>query len=283
MLCKNCGAQNADSAKFCKRCGSALTAEFNPKKGKDTFTKVIIWLIVIVVLAIIGILGYYLISSGIVDLGGIINKQNDYSVFAQEESANEETVKEEVTEKSTEKPTEEPTEEPTEPPTEKPTSAQKITADVEYETTALEDATYFTKATASSVLPNELQYNYKASNVLKDDGTCWCENSSGYGVGEWIKLELPYTQRVNGLELINGYAGTEKQYNYNSKISEVLIEFSNGQSLTVDLNVFDVSQRKSIQFINFSQSVETSYVKITIKDVVKGDCEDTCLTYVAPY
>lgn len=275
MLCKNCGATNTDSAKFCRCCGSPLTVEFKPKKEKDTFTKIIIWLIVIVVLAIIGILGYFLIAIGIVDLGGIVKDQDDYSISVQDESVSKGTIKEEATEK--------PTEKPTESPTEKPTSAQKITADVEYEITPLEDATYFTKATASSELPNELQYNYKASNVLKDDGTCWCENSSGYGVGEWIKLELPYTQRVNGLELINGYAGTEKQYNYNSKVSEVLIEFSDGQSLTVDLNVFDVSQRKSIQFINFSQPVETSYVKITIKEIVKGDCEDTCLTYVAPY
>ncbi len=283
MICKNCGAQNTDTAKFCRRCGSALIVESKPKKEKDTFTKIIIWLIVIVVLAITGILGYFLIATGIVDLGGIIKDQDDYSISVQDESVSKETIKEEVAEKPTDKPTEKPTEQPTESPTEKPTSAQKITAEIEYETAELEDATYFSKATASSVLPNELQYNYKASNVLNDDGTCWCENSSGYGVGEWIKLELPYVQRVNGLELINGYAGSEKQYNYNSKISEVLIEFSNGQSLTVDLVVFDASQRKSVQFINFSQPVETSYVKITIKDVDKGDCEDTCLTYVAPY
>lgn len=163
-------------------------------------------------------------------------------------------------------------------------ATEGITADVEYETQkTLENATYFKSASASSVLPDQAGHQYSASNVLKNDGTCWCEDDSEYGEGEWIKLDLPAVQKLSGLHIINGYAGTEKQYDYNSKITEVRLEFSNGSSTTVSLNVFPTSQRKTVQNIKFNQPIETDYVKITIVSVSKGECKDTCLTFVEPY
>ena len=85
------------------------------------------------------------------------------------------------------------------------------------------------------------------------------------------------------MRIVNGYAGTEKQYDYNSKISEIRLDFSDGSSTNVNLKVFGTSERKSIQNISLSQPIETEYVKITIVSVTKGDCEDTCLTFVEPY
>ena len=167
-----------------------------------------------------------------------------------------------------------------------PTKAQEaIGAQVEYETRKVEvqNATYFKSASASSVLADQAGHNYKASNVLKNDGTCWCEDASGYGEGEWIKLELPAVQKVSGLRIVNGYAGTEKQYDDNSKISKMTIEFSDGRSTQVSLNVFDTSDRKSIQTIRFNSPVETEYVKLTIDSATKADCKDTCLTFVEPF
>lgn len=167
-----------------------------------------------------------------------------------------------------------------------PTNApEAIGAQVEYETRKLEvqNATYFKSASASSVLPDQAGHNYKASNVLKDDGTCWCEDASDYGEDEWIKLELPALQKVSGLRIINGYAGTEKQYEYNSKISKMTIEFSDGRSTQVNLNVFDTADRKTVQTIRFNAPIETEYVKLTIDSVTKGDCKDTCLTFVEPF
>ena len=163
-------------------------------------------------------------------------------------------------------------------------NSDSLAAVIEYETMqALESATYFKKAFASSVLPDQDGHNYNPSNVLREDGTCWCEDASGYGEGEWIQLDLPELQRVSGLHLINGYAGTEKQYDYNSKISRLRLDFSDGNSTTVDLQVFKTSQRKTIQNITISKPVETEYVRITILSVKSGDCKDTCLTFVEPY
>ena len=161
---------------------------------------------------------------------------------------------------------------------------ESLSAQVEYETVkTIESASYFKSATASSVLPDQAGHQYSAANVLRNDGTCWCENASDYGEGEWIKLELPSLQKVSGLRIVNGYAGTEKQYDYNSKISKIRLDFSDGSSTNVNLKVFGTSERKSIQNISLSQPIETEYVKITIVSVTKGDCEDTCLTFVEPY
>ena len=161
---------------------------------------------------------------------------------------------------------------------------EALSVQVEYETVkTIESASYFKSATASSVLPDQAGHQYSAANVLRNDGTCWCENASDYGEGEWIKLDLPSLQKVSGLRIVNGYAGTEKQYDYNSKISEIRLDFSDGSSTNVNLKVFGTSERKSIQNISLSQPIETEYVKITIVSVTKGDCEDTCLTFVEPY
>lgn len=150
--------------------------------------------------------------------------------------------------------------------------------------TTLEKATYFTTATASSTLPDEGKYNYSPTNVLTKDASCWVEGAAGYGEGEWIKLELPEKQLLSGLKIINGYAaGTLKQYTRNSKITEVTIEFSNGKSITTTLEVLDDANKNTVQTIEFDEPVETSYVKLTIKGAKAGECEDTCLTYVAPY
>ena len=161
---------------------------------------------------------------------------------------------------------------------------EALSVQVEYETVkTIESASYFKSATASSVLPDQAGHQYSAANVLRNDGTCWCENASDYGEGEWIKLDLPSLQKVSGLRIVNGYAGTEKQYDYNSKISEIRLDFSDGSSTNVNLKVFGTSERKSIQNISLSQPIETEYVKITIVSVTKGDCKDTCLTFVEPY
>lgn len=161
----------------------------------------------------------------------------------------------------------------------------RIDAQVEYETRKREikSATYFKSASASSVLPNQAGHNYSASNVLSNNGACWCEGASGYGEGEWIRLELPELQKVSGLRIINGYAGSEKQYDYNSKISSATIDFSDGRSVVVSLNVFDSSDRKTVQTVRFNEPIETEFVRITINGVEPGDCEDTCLTFVEPF
>lgn len=147
---------------------------------------------------------------------------------------------------------------------------------------SVKNATYFSGASASSVLAGDGQ-SYNPENVLSKDSTCWSEGATGDGINEWIKLDLPGKQRVSGLQLINGYAGTEKQYSSNGKIKDVEIELSDGQKIIASLVVLPTADRKSVQQLTFNQPVVTDYVKIIIKDVDSAQSGDTCLTYVAPF
>ena len=148
-------------------------------------------------------------------------------------------------------------------------------------------ATAFTGATASSTLSPQEGHAYDPSNVLNDDDKCWSEDAEGYGVGEWIKLDLPARQKIYDLRIVNGYAGTEKQYNGNGKVKKIKIEFSDGQSTEVDIPVFSAAERKNITRIKLEQPVVTDFVKITILDAASGSYEsngvyDNCITYIAP-
>ena len=137
-----------------------------------------------------------------------------------------------------------------------------------------------TTASASDVLGDQAGHNYHPSNVLSNDGTCWCPKE-GSGVGEWIKLDFGESKKINGLDIVNGYAGSEEQYKANSKVTKIKIEFSNGNSVTKSLSVKSVSNRKDIQHVSFN-SVTTSSVKITILSIEKGkECDDTCITYIS--
>ena len=61
------------------------------------------------------------------------------------------------------------------------------------------------------------------------------------------------------------------------------ITFSDGSSANITLNVFNTSERKTIQTVRFSEPIETEFVRITIHGVAPGDCEDTGLTFVEPF
>ena len=138
-----------------------------------------------------------------------------------------------------------------------------------------------TTATAVSRLDPEEGHTYEADQVLSNDGKCWCPRK-GSGVGAWIKLDFGESKRINGLDIVNGYAGSEEQYTTNSKVTKIKIEFSNGQKpITRSLSVKSVSNRKESQHISFD-SVTTSSVKITILSIEKGtEFEDTCITYIS--
>ena len=159
----------------------------------------------------------------------------------------------------------------------------EITTTVPETEPAPENAEIFVRASASSVLSDQGDHNYSATNVLRNDDSCWCENAVGTGVGEWIKLELPETQILNGIAVVNGYAGTERQYTHNGKLRDITLMFSNGSSESFTLEVFGVDDRNIVQNIELTNPVETSYVIIRIDSVVAGECDDTCLTFVDPY
>ena len=145
----------------------------------------------------------------------------------------------------------------------------------------------FSSATASSRLDrqradkNSEWKTYEATNALKNDGTCWCEGAKGYGINEYITFKLTTATTVSGIDIINGYAGTESQYENNAIPTKIKLEFSDGSSEIKTLKVNSTKDRKTIQKLTFNP-VNTSYVKIIILDTTSAKYEDTCITYVAP-
>lgn len=288
MQCQFCGAENKNRAKFCARCGQRLGVAEQPAyppvqgEGQDDYRqpetyrvqpqqknpnrKLIAILIplVIVTVALITALVYYIVTGHF----PFMDDQTGAQPGASTQLMTEPTVPDGTVMGTGDDASEKPT---TEKPTEKSGDEK------------LKNATSFKSAKATSTLGDMGKHNYKASNVLNKDGACWCEGASGYGVGESITLELPERQLVSGIYLLNGYAGTEKQYDDNAKINDVEISFSDGQSFTATLQTLPTNKRKSLQKITFSQPVATSSVTLTIKSVTKAACEDTCLTYVEPF
>ena len=148
--------------------------------------------------------------------------------------------------------------------------------------TDVPDATVFYGAWATSELADQAGHNYSASNVLKNDDTCWCEGASGEGVGEQISLYLPEIQRLYGLEIVNGYAGTKKQYENNGKVNKIKVYCGDGSTFTYSLDVYSSEKRSTVQKLKIDYPVDTDYVTIEIVKAEKAKYSDICLSYIAP-
>jgi hypothetical protein len=100
--------------------------------------------------------------------------------------------------------------------------------------------------------------------VLDGSGsTPWVENAEGYGVGEWLDLDLGATRTVTRLEIANGY-GKDARYRENGRVRSLTLRFSGGESRTVAL-----ADRASLQRIDLG-SVRTSSIRLIINSVYEG-------------
>ena len=103
----------------------------------------------------------------------------------------------------------------------------------------------------------------------------WVEGVKGYGIGEWLDIEFKY--KSDELQILNGFVDFRRQYLYkeNSRVKKILIEstspkFSKKYELEdlVKYNVIKLPQK-------------TDHIRITIKDVYKGDkYDDTCISSI---
>ncbi|WP_235332159.1 discoidin domain-containing protein [Paenibacillus terrae] len=126
---------------------------------------------------------------------------------------------------------------------------------------------------ASSTLPSKGMQTYDAKNLVDGDtSTAWCEGVKGNGEGETILLDLGSSQKVKGIELINGYAKSEKSYRENNRVQKLKLQFSDGSSLEMN----DFNTRKK-----FKEPINTSFIKLTILSVERGTkYQDTCISDV---
>lgn len=136
------------------------------------------------------------------------------------------------------------------------------------------------KITSSSKL-SQGEIAYKASNVDDwDNSTAWVEGNNEDGIGEWIKLEKSNPITISGIEIMNGYHKSEKLYTSNNRVKKVLIEFSDGTSISKEL----VDRFEYNNQIPFDKKITTKYIKITIIEVYKGSkYRDTCISEIHAY
>jgi hypothetical protein len=129
-------------------------------------------------------------------------------------------------------------------------------------------------ATATSVSPTEGGVTHGPELVL--DGlayTAW--NTNLNGVGQSITLTVSSDQPVTGLNIMNGYnkisASGNDLYYANARAKEILVEYEGGSK------TFTLEDLKGeYQKLSFGSTVDTYWIKITIKSVYPGTMYDDC-------
>lgn len=126
----------------------------------------------------------------------------------------------------------------------------------------------------SSILHDTSNKNYDSTKVLDNDfSTVWSEGVSGYGSGEWIKLEFDSTYTVKKIKIVNGLVNKKNGYYNNNRPESLTLQFSDGSSQTVYLE----DNNTGYQVIDINE-VDTYYVKFVINSVYYGSkYDDTCI------
>lgn len=133
-------------------------------------------------------------------------------------------------------------------------------------------------ASASSVRSQD-RGNFYFPNFAFDNNpaTAWCEGAGGEGVGEWLNFEFDRTVNLRQIKIQPGYFKTAALWRDNNRVSEALIEFSDGTNRTAAF-----SDQMQTQTIDVGQK-QTRWVRITIEDVYQGahDSADTLISEVS--
>jgi hypothetical protein len=134
------------------------------------------------------------------------------------------------------------------------------------------------RAEATSYLTQK-KYTHGPENVFDGDLTkAWCEDASGYGMGQSLTVYLKQKSVVSGMRIWAGYHKSSSLYYKNSRPALLLLEFSDGEVYQWALS--DAMEEQEISL----PGIRTEYVKITIMDVYSGTkYEDTLITEIELY
>jgi hypothetical protein len=131
-----------------------------------------------------------------------------------------------------------------------------------------------TGASSSSQAETDRDGSYAVENAY--DGvtdSMWCEGDAGDGTGEWLKFDFPSTRTISSLNFVNGVGSSFAIWMKANRSKSLTLSFSNGAKTTV--KVRNVMLPQTVTF----DPVETSYVKVTINEVLKGaKYNDLCIS-----
>lgn len=276
MYCKNCGTELRDSAKYCPRCGSAVSNrkisennlannDISKKMDRPAKEKGHSWFVAIIAVAIVAV----------VAVGSLICYQTGIVPFHLTRDPSIESIEDDETlawieeEESEEMEAAEDTNQPATNDEEESVNQPEIVRTEGY--------VAIINAYASSQLVENKRGIYSATHVYDNNlNTPWCEAVDGDGIGEWIEVELDGEYEVTALEFYNGFMESYALLNNNSQICNATLEFSDGsrQSIIVGKN----SSLDNPIVVRLNTPVVTSSIKITIDSAYSGEeFADTCL------
>lgn len=133
-----------------------------------------------------------------------------------------------------------------------------------------------TVETSSVLAPDKNTSDYTGRTVL--DGipeTAWNEGAAGDGSGQWIQLNATSKQHVTSVSIMGGYPklyydGSDVYYK-NNRPRQITISYEGGsQNFQMD------DLRGQFQTFTFTNPVDTTYIRITIDSVYKGNNYNDC-------
>jgi len=119
---------------------------------------------------------------------------------------------------------------------------------------------------ASSVLPATQGNIYGPRNLTDgNDKTAWVEGSDGQGLGEFVVLEFDSARDVRGLAIRNGYDKSPDIFTKNSRVKDIELRFSSGDSIEATLK-----DEPGTQYVTLSQPIRAKWIELVIRSVYPG-------------
>src|SRR5574344_198192 len=113
--------------------------------------------------------------------------------------------------------------------------------------------------------------NYEYQSLLPP----WVEGVPGYGIGEWLDIDFKY--KSDEVQILNGFVDFKRMYLYkeNSRVKTILVQIENTKFSK------EYGQQHIVKYYVIKKKKKTDHIRITIKDVYKGDkYDDTCLSSI---
>jgi hypothetical protein len=130
---------------------------------------------------------------------------------------------------------------------------------------------------ASSVLPPQGRNRYGVGRALDfNEKTAWVEGVKGNGEGEWLELDLGSESHFQTLNLVNGYAKSNRAFSSNGRVRALRVETADGLDLRLQLK--DSMRQQSFRL---PRKVVSPWLRLTILSVYPGSrWQDTAISEV---
>ena len=98
-----------------------------------------------------------------------------------------------------------------------------------------------------------------------NDKTAWVEGSDGQGLGEFVVLEFDSARAIRGLTIRNGYDKSPDIFTKNSRVKDIELRFSSGDSIEATLK-----DEPGAQYVTLSQPIKAKWIELVIRSVYPG-------------